>query len=308
MDSCTPLTAGTNDSLSETRTEKKTKEGKVKTKRLGCRENGEIDTSDAYQTEIYCSWPELFQAPTELARQINRDGGHLRISEPGMSTNDWGCRVNEYKRLDLIPGPIRQRDLHWDGQDITRLIDKLCRILEFGTADLTNLPGYDPRLPGILTCDVGGFCLLDPKTPQETLVGKIAHVDNLRLASETPPAQRRRGPIRTPATVARLGIELYGTENLPEKTILSKGVPDGGYCRISTHCLFCGTPVKVRGLLRNGKPHYEIDTQPTCDHLRLRMKPTPDGKHHELLVIHEQQLKPQKDGAETAERHEAGSG
>jgi hypothetical protein len=139
------------------------------------------------------------------------------------------------------------------------------------------------------------------------LIENIAHIDNLRLAPETPPAQRRRGPIRTPATVARLGIELYGVENLPEKTAQSKRIPDDGFCRISTHCLFCGTPIKVRGLLRNGKPHYEVDTQPTCDHLRLRMEPTSDGEHHELLVIHEQQLK-SPGGTEAAERHEAGRG
>lgn len=282
----------------------------MKTKRPGCRENGEIDTRDAYQIEIFCSWPHLFQAPDEIARQINRDGGYLCISEPGMSANDWAHRVNEYKRLGLIPGPIRQRDLWWDGLKITQLIDKLCRIMLFGTPDLQNLPGYDPRLPGVLTCDVAGFCLLDPKeygrTPR-ALIGNIAHIDNLRLASEVPPARRCQGPIRTPATVAKLGIELYGTENLPEKTILSKGVPVGGYCRISTHCLFCGTPVKVRGMLRQGEPHYELDTQPTCDHLRLRMEPTPDGEHHELLVIHEQQLK-SPGGTEAAERHEAGRG
>jgi hypothetical protein len=267
----------------------KGRERMKKTKRIGCRENGEIDTNDAFQVEIICSWPALFRAPEEIAGQINRDAGFLRIATPGMPMNEWARRFNGYKGLGLIPGPIRQRDLHWDGQDITRLIDKLCRILEFGTADLTNLPGYDPRLPGVLTCDVAGFCLLDPKTPQETLVGKIAHVDNLRLASETPPAQRRRGPIRTPATVARRGIELYGTENLPEKTAHSKRIPNNGCCRISTHCLYCGTPVKIRGMLRKGEPYYEIDTQPTCDHLRLRIKPTSNGEHHELHVIHEQQ-------------------
>lgn len=276
-------------------------------KRIGCRENGEIDTSDAFQVEIICSWPALFRAPEEIAGQINRDAGFLRIATPGMPMDEWAHRVNGYKGLGLIPGPIRQRDLHWDGQDITRLIDKLCRILEFGTADLTNLPGYDPRLPGVLTCDVAGFCLIDPKeygrTPR-ALIGNIAHIDNLRLAPETPPAQRRRGPIRTPATVARHGIKLYGTENLPEKTTYSKRIPNNGCCRISIHCLFCGTPVKVRGMLRQGKPHYELDTQPICDHLRLRMKPTPDGEHHELLVIHEQQLKSPGE-TEATERHEA---
>lgn len=280
-------------------------------KRIGCRTNGEIDTSDAFQVEIICSWPALFRAPEEIAGQINRDAGFLRIATPGMPMNEWAHRVNGYKGLGLIPGPIRQRDLWWDGLKISQLIDQLRRIMMFGTPDLQNLPGYDPQLPGILTCDIAGLCLLDPKeygrTPQ-ALIGNIAHIDNLPLASETSPARRRQGPIRTPATVARLGIELYGIENLPEKTAHSKRIPDDGFCRISTHCLFCGTPIKVRGLLRNGKPHYEIDTQPTCDHLRLRMEPTPDGEHRELLVIHEQQLKPQKDGAEAAERHEAGSG
>jgi hypothetical protein len=288
----------------------KGRERMKKTKRIGCRENGEIDTNDAFQVEIICSWPALFRAPEEIAGQINRDAGFLRIATPGMPMNEWAHRVNGYKGLGLIPGPIRQRDLWWDGLKISQLIDKLCRIILFGTPDLQNLPGYDPRLPGVLTCDVAGFCLLDSKdyggTPQ-ALVGSIAHIDNLRLASEVPPAQRRRGPIRTPATVAKLGIELYGIENLPEKTTQSKRIPDDGSCRISTHCLFCGTPIKVRGLLRNGKPHYEVDTQPTCDHLRLRMEPTSDGEHHELLVIHEQQLK-SPGGTEAAERHEAGRG
>ncbi|AMK11004.1 hypothetical protein EDC59_101410 [Pseudodesulfovibrio indicus] len=278
-------------------------------KRIGCRENGEIDTSDAFQVEIICSWPALFRAPEEIAGQINRDAGFLRIATPGMPMDEWAHRVNGYKGLGLIPGPIRQRDLHWDGQDITRLIDKLCRILEFGTADLTNLPGYDPRLPGVLTCDVAGFCLIDPKeygrTPR-ALIGNIAHIDNLRLASETPPAQRRRSPIRTPATVARLGIELYGTENLPEKTAHSKRIPNNGCCRISTHCLFCGTPVKVRGMVIDNRPHFELDTQPTCNHLRLRIKPTSNGEHHELHVIHEQQSESQTGGTEADQRHEAG--
>jgi hypothetical protein len=279
-------------------------------KRIGCRENGEIDTSNAYQVEIICSWPSLFKAPTEIAEQINRDAGFLRIATPGMPMDEWARRVNDYKGLGLIPGPIRQRDLWWDGQDITRLITKLRRILEFGTPDLQNLSGYDPRLPGVLTCDVAGFCLLDSReygrTPQ-ALIGNIAHIDNLPRASETSPARRRQGPIRTPATVARLGIELYGIENLPGKTTQSKRIPNNGCCRISTHCLYCGTPVKVRGMLRQGKPHFEIDTQPICDHLRLRMGPMPSGKHHELYVIHEQQPLKSRETCRTeaAERREA---
>lgn len=280
----------------------------MKTKRPGCRENGEIDTRDAYQIEIFCSWPQLFQAPNEIAQQVNQDGGYLRISEPGMSATDWAHRVNEYKRLGLIPGPIRHRDLLWDGQDITRLIDKLCRIQVHGTPDLVFLPGYDPQQPGLLTCDLAGFCLAD-KNLYGRMMGTaltigVVHIDNVRTLEKVSLLHGRRAPL-TPAVVARQGVQVIGRENLPEKTILSKGVPDNGFCRISTHCLFCGTPIKVRGLLRNGKPHYEIDTQPTCNHLRLRMEPTPDGDHHELLVIHQQQFK-SLGGTEATERPEAG--
>jgi len=265
----------------------------MKANRPGCFENGEIDTNDAYQVEIICSWPALFRAPAEIAEQINQDAGFLKIATPGMPMNEWARRVNVYKGLGLIPGPIRQRDLWWDGLKITQLIDKLCRIMMYGTPDLQNLPGYNPRLPTALTCDAAGLCLLDGKqagrTPQEALVGRVAHIDTL-LTLESTSTRRRWDQIRTPATAARHGAELCGAENAPETVIQSKRIPDNGSCTIKARCPFCGRSIKVRGIHENGTPRREIDTQPICIHVRVRILLAPsDGSGGvELQVIHEQ--------------------
>jgi len=78
-----------------------------KSKRQGALENGEINTDDAFQMEIHCSFPELFDAAEGLAEQLNKDMGFLKISTPGMPVYQWAMRVNALKDKYMIPGQVR---------------------------------------------------------------------------------------------------------------------------------------------------------------------------------------------------------
>lgn len=251
----------------------------VKSKRQGALENGEIDTRDAYQQEIYCSWPELFDAPADLAEQLNKNFGYLQVAPPGMPMGHWAQAVNDLKRQLMIPGQVRQRELHWDGVDIGDLMRKL-RVLEaYGTVDIYNLPGYEIDHPAVLTCDVTGNCLLDNTVHGRQIArytGRIASIDDI-LHYEAIARKRLRYQMMTPATVARAGYELHGIENMPERTEVMRRIPDDGPALLRSRCVYCGTAVKVRGEMRDGRPHYEVDTTPVCPHLQLRIKQYPDG-------------------------------
>ncbi|MBI9079519.1 MAG: hypothetical protein JEY79_07250 [Pseudodesulfovibrio sp.] len=262
----------------------------AKSRRMTQLENGEIEKNDAQQCEIYCSWPELLDAPEQIAEQINRSGGYLRIAEPGMTLNDFAHRVNHYKSEGLIPGSIRPQDLHWDGTDIMKLVTRLGRLIRCGTVNMQDLPGYEPKQRGVLISDAAGYCLLSNDSyGQQLATGNIAHIDHIKHTVKRISRIKWRNLV-TPATLARQGVEIYGRNNLPDETILSKLVPQTGFCTIKTRCLFCGTTVKIRGKTVDEKPYYEIDTQPICDHLKLEMHaialPENDGACHKLFVRH----------------------
>ncbi|MBG0791534.1 MAG: hypothetical protein H0S80_13660 [Desulfovibrionaceae bacterium] len=73
-----------------------------KSRRPWALENGEINKDDAFQQEIYCSWPELFSIPDDMAAEINLRAGFLQISTPGTTTNEFGNKVNDLKHQGLI--------------------------------------------------------------------------------------------------------------------------------------------------------------------------------------------------------------
>lgn len=264
-----------------------------KSKRPGALENGEIRTTDAFQQEIFCSWPELFDAPEDIAVPLNMNMGFLKIATPGMPLRHWADEVNDLKRLRMIPGPIRQRDLLWDGGDILDLMRNLRVLKMYGTVDMYNLPGYDIDHPAVLTCDAAGMCLLDESLHGSQIArytGRVAHIDDI-LHYERLAQKRLRYPMMTPATIAKAGYELHGLENLPERTEITKRIPDDGPAALRTRCIFCGTVIKVRGDMRDGKPHFEIDTSPVCPHLKLKIKEYPDGnggRFHRLHLRHHQ--------------------
>jgi hypothetical protein len=266
----------------------------VKSKRQGALENGEIDTSDAYQQEIWCSWPELFDAPAALAEQLNKNLGYLKVATPGMPMSHWAQAVNGLKRQLLIPGQVRQRELHWDGVDIGDLMRKL-RVLEaYGTVDMHNLPGYENNHPAVLTCDAAGNCLLDNTVHGRQIAkytGRIASIDDIKHY-EAIARKMLRYQMMTPATIMSSGYELHGLENMPERTEIMRTIPDDGPALLRARCIYCGTAVKVRGEMRDGRPHYEIDTTPVCPHLQLRIKQYP-GRNGSLFsrlhVYHYQQ-------------------
>jgi hypothetical protein len=264
-----------------------------KSKRQGALENGEINTDDAFQMEIYCSFPDLFDAPEKLAEQINRDMGFLKIATPGMPMYQWAMRVNALKGKYVIPGQIRQRHLYWNGLDIRDLMRNI-RVLEaYGTIDTHNLPGYEIDHPAVLTADASGQCLLSDTVHGMQIAkytGRIASIIDIEHYEVL--AQRRRTyRMLTPATIARSGYELHGIENMPERTEVMRRIPNDGPAVLRARCIYCGTAIKVRGEIRDGRPHYEIDTSPTCPHLKLCIKEYPDGnggRFHCLHVRHHQ--------------------
>lgn len=264
-----------------------------KSKRPGTLENGEIDVSDAHQQEIYCSWPELFDAPEDLAVPLNQNRGYLIISTPGMPLRHWAEEVNDLKRQYLIPGQIRQRHLIWDGQNIKDLMRNIRILQMYGTVHMHALPGYDIDHPAVLTCDAHGYCLLDETVHGAQIVrytGRIAHIDDIHHY-EALAQKRLRYPMMTPATIIKNGFELHGIENLPERTEIMRRIPDDGPAVLRARCLYCGTAVKVRGQMLKGWPHFEIETSPVCPHLQLRIKEYPgqDGRFHRLHLYHHQE-------------------
>jgi len=158
---------------------------------------------------------------------------------------------------------------------------------------MNNLPGYEIDHPAVLTCDAAGMCPLGEKLHGRQIAkytDHIAHIDDI-LHYEKLAQRRLRHPMITPATIARAGYELHGLENLPERAEVTKRIPGDNPAVIRTRCIYCGTALKVRGEMRGGKPHYEIDTSPTCPHLKLRIKEYPDGnrgRFHRLHVRHHQ--------------------
>jgi len=200
------------------------------TKRPGAFENGEIDPTDASQVEIYCSWPELMDAPEEVVKQLNRHMGFLRIANPGMTLSAWAIMVNDLKDKRLIPGQIRQRHLYWDGLEIRELMHKLRLLQEYGTVDLHNLPGYKTAHPAVLTSDATGYCLVEDSPVGRQIshhTGRVAHIDDITKWDQI--IQRRsRKSMLTPATLFRQGIELHGKENMPERTEIMRRIPDDG--------------------------------------------------------------------------------
>lgn len=250
-----------------------------KSQRQGALENGEIDTRDAYQQEIWCSWPELFDAPADLAEQLNKNLGFLKIATPGMPMSHWAQAVNDLKRQLMVPGQVRQRDLCWDGVDIGDLMRKLRLLEAYGTVDVYNLPGYEIDHPAVLTSDAAGNCLLDNTVHGRQIAkytGRVASIDSI-LHYEAVARKRLRYKMMTPATIMRSGYELHGIENMPERTEVMRRIPDDGPALLRARCVYCGTAVKVRGEMRDGYPHYEIDTSPLCPHLQLCIKQYPDG-------------------------------
>ena len=262
-------------------------------KRQGSLENGEIDSQSAYQMEIYCSFPELFDAPEELAKQLNRNMGYLKIATPTMTINEWADEINELKTAYMIPGQIRQGHLFWDGQDIVDLMRNLRILQMYGTVNMHDLPGYNVDHPAVLTCDAGGHCLLDDTVHGRQIAqytGRVVHVDQIEHY-EALAQKKLRYPMMTPATISRAGCELHGLENMPDRTEVRQVIPDGGHATLRTRCIYCGTLVKVRGYIKDDKPHYEVDTTPRCPHLVLRTRQYPAGNgeyYHRLLVRHEQ--------------------
>lgn len=263
-----------------------------KSNRPGALENGEIYVRDAHQQEIFCSWPELFDAPENLAVPLNQNRGYLIISTPGMPLRHWAEEVNDLKRQHLIPGQIRQSNLIWDGQDIKDLMRNIRILQMYGTVHMHALPGYDIDHPAVLTCDAHGHCLLDETvhgTQIARYTGRIAHIDDIHHY-ESLAQKRLRYPMMTPATIIKNGFELHGIENLPERTEIMRRIPDDRPAVLRARCLYCGTVVKVRGQMLKDRPHFEIDTSPVCPHLQLRIKEYPgqDGHFHRLHLYHYQ--------------------
>lgn len=252
----------------------------------GAHENGEINVVDAFQQEIWCSWPELFFAPSEIADRTNVTGGYLRISNPGMGLHEFAEKCNELKRLRLIPGSLRPQDLLWDGQDCRVLSAKLAKLLCYGSVDLWHLPGYETGHPAVLTADIAANCYLADTVHGRAisaLTGRIASLSDVETWEDTAKHNLRRyAP--TPATVAKAGVLLHGVENMPDKSVILRKIPDTGPARITARCPFCGMLVAVGGDLLDGQAHYEVDTYPRCDHLRLEIQ------HHDaepyLAVVH----------------------
>lgn len=252
----------------------------------GSHENGEINVVDAHQQEIWCSWPELFYAPSEIADRINATGGYLRISNPGMGLHEFAERVNELKRLRLIPGSLRPQDLLWDGQDARDLSAKLAKLLCYGSVDLWHLPGYETDHPAVLTADIAANCYLADTVQGRaisSLTGRVSPISEIEAWEDTAKHNLRRyAP--TPATVAKAGVLLHGAENMPDRSIILRKIPDTGPAKITARCPYCGMLVAVGGDLLDNQPHFEVDTYPRCEHLRLEVQ------HHDgdpyLAVIH----------------------
>jgi hypothetical protein len=262
-----------------------------RSRRQGSLENCEIDKNDAFQQEILCSWPELFSIPDDMAAEINLRAGFLQISTPGMTTNEFGNKVNALKHQGLIPGGIRPHHLLWDGLDITDLMKKLRILQSYGTVHLHDLPGYDLGHPAVLTTDASATCLLDDTVHGRHIAkytGRVASLDSIEHY-EAIAKKCLRSPIVTPATVYKAGFEMTGQEAIPDITEVRKRIPDDGPATIKTRCIYCGTAVKVRGSLHGREPHYEVDTAPRCPHLRLLVgQYRLDGhgsKFHDLLVV-----------------------
>jgi hypothetical protein len=242
-----------------------------KSRRPGALENGEIDKNDALQQEILCSWPELFSVPDDMAADINLRAGFLQISTQGMPVNEFGNKVNNLKSQGLIPGGIRPQNLIWDGQNIVDLMRKLRVLQSYGTVHLHDLPGYDLGHPAVLTTDAAATCLLDDTVHGRHIskyTGRVASIDAIEYY-EALAKKCLRPPIVTPATVYKAGFEMTGRDSTPDLTEVRKRIPEDGPATIKTRCVYCGTPVKVRGYLQDREPHYEVDTAPRCPHLRL---------------------------------------
>lgn len=252
----------------------------------GSHENGEINVVDAFQQEIWGSWPELFYAPEAIADQINVTGGYLRIAKPGMGLQEFAEKVNELKQLRLIPGPIRPQHLLWDGQDARDLSAKLAKLLCYGSVDLWHLPGYETGHPAVLTADISANCYLADTVHGRAisaLTGRIASLSDVKSWEDTA-KHNLRGYAPTPASVAKAGVLLHGAENMPDKSVILRKIPDTGPAKIKARCPFCGMRVAVGGDLLDGQAHYEVDTFPRCEHLRLEIQHH-DGVPH-LAVIH----------------------
>ncbi len=161
-----------------------------RSQRPGALENGEIDVRDAYQQEIFCSWPELFDAPENLAVPLNQNRGYLIISTPGMPLRQWAEEVNDLKRQHLIPGQVRQRHLIWDGQDIKDLMRNLRMLQSYGSVDMHNLPGYGTGHPAVLTCDAHGHCLLDETVHGAQIAKYVAGLPTLMTFNTTKPSHK----------------------------------------------------------------------------------------------------------------------
>jgi hypothetical protein len=264
-----------------------------KSKRLSGLENGEIDSQSAFQMEIRCSFPELFDASEELAIKLNRDMGFLKIATPTMTINEWAHEVNRLKDAYMIPGQIRQGHLFWNGQDIVDLMRNLRILQMYGTVNMNDLPGYHVEHPAVLTCDAAGHCLLDDTIHGRQIAqytGRIVHVDQIE-GYEALAQKKLRYPMMTPATISRAGYELHGIENMPDRTEVRQIIPEGGHATLRTRCIYCGTLVRVRGSIRDDKPYYEVLTEPYCPHLTLRVRQYPKGNGeftNRLHVRHEQ--------------------
>ncbi|MGE4192195.1 MAG: hypothetical protein AB7E51_02275 [Pseudodesulfovibrio sp.] len=255
-------------------------------KRPGSRENGEIDAVDAYQQEIWCSWTELFYAPEALASEINLTGGFLRIATPGMGLHEFAEKVNELKKQRMIPGPLRPQDLLWDGQDCRVLSAKLAKLMKHGTVDLWHLPGYECGHPAVLTADITTTCLLADTIHGRSIsayTGRVATLAEINAWDDTA-ATRIRSYSTTPAIVARSGVLLCGEENMPDRSVILRRIPDDGQAKVRARCPFCGRVIDVAGNLLDGEPRYNVGTYPQCGHVRLDIQDV-DGTPH-LAVTH----------------------
>lgn len=259
-------------------------------KRLGTFENGEIDPTDATQVEIYCSWPELMAAPEKLVNKLNRNMGFLKIADRRMSLSDWAIKINDLKAKRMIPGQIQQRHLRWDGLDIRVLMRNLRLLQQYGTVDIYNLPGYETDHPAVLTSDAAGHCFLDD-TPVGRQIsqhtGRVVHINDIKEWDQVLQKQSRQS-ILTPARLFRQGVDLCGIENLPDQTTVTKRIPEEGYCTLRARCIYCGATVKIRGLIKDERPHYEVDYRLACPHLQVRVKEYLDGNGGRFSRLHVQ--------------------
>jgi hypothetical protein len=255
-------------------------------KRQGAMENGEINAVDAYQQEIWCSWTELFYAPEALAAEINLTGGYLRISKPGMGLQEFAESFNRLKGQRMIPGPLRPQDLLWDGQDCRVLSAKLAKLMKHGTVDQWHLPGYECGHPAVLTTDITTTCLLADTILGRSIsafTGRVATIAEINAWEDTASTRIRSYSV-TPAIVARSGALLCGEENMPDRSVVMRKIPDEGQAKVRARCPYCGRVIDVAGNLLDGEPRYNVGTYPQCGHVRLDIQDV-DGTPH-LAVIH----------------------